>query len=121
MCTVTPTATPASSNCSHHRPMPAVKMLTHIAAHNMEMETIFTRRGIARSSMKSRMYRPSTRWWSSQPCSRSELRANNAAANNRKGVVGSTGSAIPNTPNATHTTPMTVNANLTPIPRPWPS
>ena len=77
------------------------------------IETTFTLRGIALCLRKLDMYPPSFGWFISQSYSFRFPRRNKAAANNSRGVVGSTGRNAPNTPNPSDIRPNMVKIIFT--------
>ncbi|MBB4346869.1 hypothetical protein GGE35_001207 [Rhizobium cellulosilyticum] len=70
-----------------------------------EIAVIFARREIAPRSRQFFSGGPNVLWFISQASSFGEERAKQAAASNRKGVVGKTGRNAPTTPSATKNQP----------------
>ena len=73
-------------------------------------DVILTRNGIALFSLKLRMYVPKRGCDNNLSYKRGELRKYSAAANSRKGVVGSSGRNIPMIPNESDIVPNIVRS-----------
>ena len=77
-----------------------------MVSHTIVTEIIFTLKGLARCSLKLRIYSPRRGWLISHASRRGELRKNAHAESSSKGVVGKTGTKIPTIPTANASTPI---------------